>query len=86
MKEFVSQVHKAKAIPLPGDVDFICGGPPCQGISSFNRFRNKSDPLKDEKNRQMVVYMDIVEFLKPRFILMENVTDILKFADGQLAR
>ncbi|KAL3617731.1 Alpha-1,3-mannosyltransferase cmt1 [Castilleja foliolosa] len=86
MKEFVSQVHKAKAIPLPGDVDFICGGPPCQGISSFNRFRNKSDPLKDEKNRQMVLYMDIVEFLKPRFILMENVTDILKFADGQLAR
>ncbi|KAL3638712.1 Alpha-1,3-mannosyltransferase cmt1 [Castilleja foliolosa] len=69
-----------------GDVDFICGGPPCQGISGFNRYRNKSDPLKDNKNHQMVVYMNIVEFLKPRFVLMENVTDILKFAKGQLAR
>lgn len=28
--------------------------------------------------------MNIVEFLKPRHVLMENVTDILKFAKGQL--
>ncbi|KAK6149247.1 hypothetical protein DH2020_016772 [Rehmannia glutinosa] len=68
----------------PGDVDFICGGPPCQGISGFNRFRH-ADPLKDKKNRQLVVFMNIVEFLKPRYVLMENVTDILKFAKGQLA-
>lgn len=30
--------------------------------------------------------MDIVEFLKPRFVLMENVTDILKFAKSVLSR
>lgn len=28
--------------------------------------------------------MNIVEFLKPRHVLMENVTDILKFAKAQL--
>lgn len=67
-----------------GDVDFICGGPPCQGISGFNRFRDALAPLNDKKNRQLVVYMNIVEFLKPRYVLMENVTDILKFAKGQL--
>ncbi|KAL6555477.1 Alpha-1,3-mannosyltransferase cmt1 [Orobanche gracilis] len=85
IKEFVRRGHKAKILPLPGDVDFICGGPPCQGISGFNRFRHACDPLKDKKNRQLVVFMDIVEFLKPRYVLMENVTDILKFAKGQLA-
>ncbi|GFP90714.1 DNA (cytosine-5)-methyltransferase cmt3 [Phtheirospermum japonicum] len=85
IREFVSRAHRAKEIPLPGDVDFICGGPPCQGISGFNRFREVSDPLKDKKNRQLVVFMDIVAFLKPRFVLMENVTDILKFAKGHLA-
>ena len=67
-----------------GDVDFICGGPPCQGISGFNRFRDARAPLKDKKNHQLVVYMNIVEFLKPRYVLMENVTDILKFAKAQL--
>lgn len=65
-------------------MDFICGGPPCQGISGFNRFRDKEDPLKDPKNHQLVVYMDIIAFLKPRHILMENVVDIVKFAGGYL--
>lgn len=28
----------ASALPLPGEVDFIVGGPPCQGYSGMNRF------------------------------------------------
>lgn len=69
-----------------GDVDVICGGPPCQGISGFNRFRNVEAPLDDPKNHQMVVYMDIVNFMRPRYVLMENVVDILKFCNGFLGR
>lgn len=30
--------------------------------------------------------MDIVEYLKPKYVLMENVVDILKFSGGFLAR
>jgi DNA (cytosine-5)-methyltransferase 1 len=30
--------------------------------------------------------MDIVEFLRPRYFLMENVVDILKFCEGILGR
>lgn len=30
--------------------------------------------------------MDIVEYLRPKFVLMENVVDILKFANGFLGR
>ncbi|PHT38578.1 hypothetical protein CQW23_22151 [Capsicum baccatum] len=33
-------------IPL-GDVDVVCGEPPCKGISGFNRFRNKENPMQD---------------------------------------
>ncbi|KAG6526584.1 hypothetical protein ZIOFF_016575 [Zingiber officinale] len=73
-------------IKFKGQVDVICGGPPCQGISGFNRFRNKNAPLDDPKNQQMLVFMDIVEFLKPKYVLMENVVDILKFANGFLGR
>ncbi|KAJ1295811.1 hypothetical protein BS78_01G251500 [Paspalum vaginatum] len=86
IKEFVQEGYKRKILPLPGDVDVICGGPPCQGISGFNRFRNRDEPLKDEKNKQMVTFMDIVAYLKPKYVLMENVVDILKFADGYLGR
>ncbi|KAK9143942.1 hypothetical protein Syun_013342 [Stephania yunnanensis] len=69
-----------------GDVHAICGGPPCQGASGFNRFRKKDAPLEDEKNQQLIVFMDIVDYLKPKFVLMENVVDILKFAEGFLGR
>ncbi|XP_022890682.1 DNA (cytosine-5)-methyltransferase CMT3 isoform X2 [Olea europaea var. sylvestris] len=86
LKEFVFVGYKAKILPMPGDVDVICGGPPCQGISGFNRFRNKENPLDDDKNKQLIVFMDIVAFLKPKFVLMENVVDIVKFAGGFLGR
>ncbi|KAM0035263.1 putative DNA (cytosine-5-)-methyltransferase [Helianthus debilis subsp. tardiflorus] len=43
-----------------------------------------TDPLKDPKNHQLVVYMDIIDFLKPKFVLMENVCDLVKFADAFL--
>jgi DNA (cytosine-5)-methyltransferase 1 len=69
-----------------GCVDIICGGPPCQGVSGLNRHRNYEYPLADEKNQQLIVFMNIVKFLRPKYVLMENVVDILKFANGLLGR
>lgn len=86
LKDFVNLGRRRRILPLPGDVDVICGGPPCQGASGFNRFRNVDAPLDDPRNHQIVVFMDIVDYLRPRFILMENVVDILKFAGGLLGR
>ncbi|CAN4089762.1 unnamed protein product [Withania somnifera] len=86
IKDFVTKGFKASILPLPGEVDVICGGPPCQGISGFNRFRNSKNPLQDPKNEQLEVFMSIVEYLKPRFVLMENVVDLVKFANGFLGR
>ncbi|CAN6983168.1 unnamed protein product [Brassica oleracea var. botrytis] len=86
IKEFVVHGFKTSILPLPGGVDVVCGGPPCQGISGYNRFRNTKEPLKDKKNEQLLEYMKIVEFLKPKYVLMENVVDMLRFVDGFLAR
>ncbi|CAI0473445.1 unnamed protein product, partial [Linum tenue] len=86
IRDFVTNGFNRKMLPLPGSIDVICGGPPCQGISGFNRFRNKDNPLDDEKNKQLIVYMDVVKYLRPKYVLMENVVDILKFADGFLGR
>lgn len=64
----------------------ICGGPPCQGVSGKNLHRDTEKPLRCGKNKQVITYMDIVEFLKPRFMIMENVVDILRFGDGVVGR
>ncbi|KAF8090686.1 hypothetical protein N665_0469s0021 [Sinapis alba] len=86
LKEFVTNGFNTNLFPLPGDVHFVCGGPPCQGISGFNRFRNNDAPLEDKKNQQLLVYMDIIDYLKPNYVLMENVVDLLKFSKGFCAR
>uniref|UniRef100_A0ACD6ACE7 Uncharacterized protein n=1 Tax=Avena sativa TaxID=4498 RepID=A0ACD6ACE7_AVESA len=86
IKEFVQEGHKRHILPLPGDVDVICGGPPCQGVSGYNRHRNHDEPLKDKRNRQIITFMDIVSYLQPKYVLMENVVDILKFANGYLGK
>lgn len=86
IRDFVREGFKSKILPLPGDADVICGGPPCQGISGYNRYRNVDSPLADERNIQIVVFMDIVQFLKPKYVLMENVVDILRFDKASFAR
>ncbi|KAK1386612.1 DNA (Cytosine-5)-methyltransferase CMT3 [Heracleum sosnowskyi] len=86
LQEFVTDGFNSKILPVPGDADVICGGPPCQGISGFNRYRNSENPLDDPRNEQLLFFMNIVEHLKPKFVLMENVVDIVKFAKGFLGR
>ena len=46
-KEAAKQLdaEQLAALPEPGEVDFLCGGPPCQGYSGMNRF-NKGDDLR----------------------------------------
>jgi DNA (cytosine-5)-methyltransferase 1 len=60
-------------------VNVICGGPPCHGTSGLNRHRNRNDPPKDKRNGQLIVFMDIVNYLRPKYVLMENVVDLLNF-------
>ena len=62
----------------------ICGGPPCPGISGLDRFRKKENPLDDEKTKQLIVCINLVQHLKPRYVLMENLVDLVKFANGFL--
>lgn len=54
---------------LFGQVDLLAGGPPCQGFSHAGR----RDP-RDSRNLLFEAYLDLVERLQPRFVLLENVT------------
>lgn len=49
-------------------VDLVIGGPPCQGFS----VAGKMDP-NDERSKLIFTYLDVVEKLKPRAFVMENV-------------
>ena len=56
----------------------IIGGPPCQGFSTAGP-RNAGDP----RNRLIFNYFRIVESVRPRWFIFENVEGLLTSGDGE---
>lgn len=60
--------YRENLASLRGSVDLIAGGPPCQGFSPAGK-RNPDDP----RNRLAEKYIEVVNLVRPKFLLMENV-------------
>ena len=60
--------HEVQLKQLKGEVDLIAGGPPCQGFSLAG-LRNSDDP----RNKLSNEYLKMVEFVNPKYIVLENV-------------
>ena len=72
--------------PKRGEISVLMGGPPCQGMSVINRFRNFANPLQDKKNGMVVVFLDYVRYFHPEIVLFENVPGIFSLSDGYVLR
>lgn len=59
------------------DVDVIFGGPPCQGYSQIG-----TRDLEDSRNELYAEYARVVQTLRPRLFLMENVPNLLLLNKG----
>ena len=53
-------------------MDVIFGGPPCQGFSRLGK-RDANDP----RNMLFHEYLRIIRDIRPKYVVMENVTGIL---------
>ncbi|KAB2836812.1 MAG: DNA cytosine methyltransferase [Candidatus Brocadia sp.] len=69
-------IHKAQYLGA-NDLDLLFGGPPCQGFSSIGP-REVSDP----RNQMFMEFCRIATFLRPKFILIENVPNMLLMNRG----
>ena len=63
---------------VPGELDVLVGGPPCQGYSVYNHQRG----LHDERASLYLEYLRIVDGLRPKWVVLENVTGIKSAGDG----
>ena len=55
-------------------IDLVCGGPPCQGFSTANRQRIIDDP----RNSLYRAYLQFLQYVRPKFFVMENVVGMAK--------
>ena len=59
------------------NIDIILGGPPCQGFSIAGK-RDSSDP----RNNLCNSYIELVKYINPKVVVIENVPNILNMANG----
>lgn len=73
-EKILREVNKLKYgnIFRKGNIDAFFGGPPCQGFSRLGK-RDASDP----RNMLFHEYLRLIRDVKPKYVVMENVTGIL---------
>ncbi|KAH7865338.1 hypothetical protein Vadar_005343 [Vaccinium darrowii] len=71
-------------LPRPGQVDFIIGGPPCQGFSGMNR-HNQSGWSKVQCE-MILAFLSFADYFRPRFFFLENVRNIVSHNKGKTFR
>lgn len=66
-------------------LDIIFGGPPCQGFSmAGRRIRRDKTFFEDKRNLLFLEFLRMVEKLKPKLFVIENVPGILNFDEGRV--
>ena len=66
-------ILKMARIPEGRTVDVIFGGPPCQAFSTAGARRG----LDDARGNVFLRYIDVVEKIRPRYVVIENVRGLL---------
>ncbi|HEY9301046.1 MAG TPA: DNA cytosine methyltransferase [Phormidium sp.] len=75
VENFLNLVIKHTGKPT---VDVVVGGPPCQGFSVFGK-RQEKDP----RNNLFLPYLKVIQTLKPKYFVMENVPGLVTMYGGK---
>jgi DNA (cytosine-5)-methyltransferase 1 len=75
---FEGDIRDFSPSSLPNGVDILLGGPPCQGFSSAGQ-----QFWDDPRNKLLTEYVRILDAIRPKWFLMENVEGLLTTWNGQ---
>ncbi|MCH9051988.1 MAG: DNA cytosine methyltransferase [Proteobacteria bacterium] len=83
-----ASTFKAVTLNFSGrEIGAVVGGPPCQGFSIFGnrRFVNSRgyDPHRDDRNKLVFAFVEIVRAIQPRWFVMENVPGVVSLDNGR---
>lgn len=79
VENFADYKHLFKGVKI------ICGGPPCQGFSTANRWNFELEAktkekrfIEDERNILYKYFVKLLGLIKPDFFIMENVKGMMR--------
>lgn len=77
----ITSIHKEDIDKITGNkqIDVIIGGPPCQGMSLSGPRR-----FDDPRNKLYLSYIRLVEEIKPKAFVIENVPGLVSLFGGQI--
>lgn len=78
-----TDIHTLNLDILPKDVDLIIGGPPCQSFSASGRRAGGASGQLDQRGMLFKSYCKVVDYVKPKAFLFENVRGILGTNHGE---
>ena len=69
----VEECMRLAGLSGPGELDILDGSPPCQGFSTAGKRR-----MDDGRNQLFREYVRLLRGLKPKVLVMENVSGMVK--------
>lgn len=80
------ETHSVGGLRLPeqGEVELLCGGPPCQGFSGMNRFNSRE--YSNFKNSLVATYLSYCDYYRPKYFILENVRNFVAFKKGTVLK
>lgn len=78
--DITSKEIKAKIIDASkkAKIDFVFATPPCQGVSLIGKNKSNDEMLEDERNFLIFHTFEIIDAIKPKVVLIENVSRFFK--------
>ncbi|MEM3819017.1 MAG: DNA cytosine methyltransferase [Nitrososphaerota archaeon] len=87
--EDVKRISGRDILKTVGEVDVVIGGPPCEPFTSINTKR-MVDPydrlFTDRQGRLVLEFTRLVDELKPRIYILENVPELVSEPLGSMIR
>ncbi|CAK1580129.1 unnamed protein product [Parnassius mnemosyne] len=87
LKDVMSGATHSKGglrLPMQGEVELLCGGPPCQGFSGMNRFNSRE--YSNFKNSLVASYLSYCDYYRPKYFILENVRNFVAFKKGMVLK
>lgn len=81
--EDIKDISESRVLAKFSDIDVIIGGPPCQGFSMAGA-RIRKNFIDDPRNYLFKHYFSIVQQIKPKIFIMENVKGLLTMDNGEV--